>query len=63
MKDEGIFEKLGGRKYFTSLLFSLLCFLGFIFGKVSFEEFKIFFLLLNAAYFTANTVAKFAPEN
>lgn len=59
---EGIFEKIGGRKYFTALSFSTLTFVAFIFGKVSFEEFKIFFLILNAAYFTANTVSKFSSE-
>lgn len=55
-------ETLGGRKYIVSFLFSVLVFVAFILGKVSFEEFKSFFLILNGAYFTSNIISKFAPD-
>jgi hypothetical protein len=59
---EGIFEKLGGRKYFFVLFCTLFAWIAFFIGKIDFQQLTTFLGVIGSGYFAANTVAKWSPE-
>lgn len=59
---DGIFAKIGGRKYFYVLTCMALSWIAFFLKRIGFQELTVFLGAIGGGYFAANTVAKWSPE-